>query len=477
VASDRPVGPRDGPASTDRAAAPDRAASLDRSAERDIAAAPERRVASPDRAAEPDRPVASPDRSLRAVRALRHRNYRLFFVGQGTSLVGTWLTRLAIGYETYALSHSAFQLGLVAFFGQAPTSLVAPFAGVLVDRWDRRRTLVVTQILALLQSAALAFFALTHTMTVWHLVVLGAVQAIINAFDMPARQSFLGRMVADRADLPNAIALNSALVNGARLLGPVVGAVLIDLVGVGWCFAIDATSYVAVIASLLAMRVNPEPGRGRPAGVLTELREGLAYVRGVPLVASLLLLLAVTSVFGGAYSSLLPAVAEDTMHGGPRALGWLMGAAGAGALMGTIYLARRETVVGLDGVVARCGIGIGLGLIAMELAPKLWMAMPVLFVVGLSLIVQWAATNTLVQTLSAPDKLGRVMSLYAVAFFGGAPIGALILGTLAGAVGPIHAFAIAGAGCLVSSYLFRRALPGLREVSRPRYVELGLINP
>lgn len=409
-------------------------------------------------------------------RALRHRNYRLFFAGQGLSLIGTWLTRFAIGYETYALSHSAFQLGLVTFFNQAPTAMIAPFAGVLIDRWDRHRTLIVTQVLAMLQSAALAEFALTGTMTVWHLMALGAVQAVINAFDMPARQSFVRQMVDERADLPNAIALNSSLVNAARLLGPVTAAVLVGTVGVGGCFTIDAASYLAVIASLLAMRVAKQPARVREGRVTEQLREGLTYIRGVPLVRALLLLLAAVSVLGGAYTAMLPAVAEDTLHGGPHTLGWLMGAAGAGALVGALYLASRESVLGLDSIVVKCGIGLGIGLMAMEGAPTLWMAVPILFVVGMSLIVLWAATNTLVQTLVEDDKLGRAMSLYAVVFFAGAPIGALLEGTLASALGPIHTFALAGAGCVVCALTFRRALPSLRTASRPRYLELGLIK-
>jgi len=416
----------------------------------------------------------TPPRKLRLGRALRHRNYRLFFLGQGTSLVGTWLTRFAIGYETFALSHSAFQLGLVAFFSQAPTALIAPVAGVLVDRWDRHRTLIVTQIAAMLQSAALAVFALT-SITVWHLMVLGAVQAVINAFDMPARQSFLRQMVDDRADLPNAIALNSSMVNGARLFGPILAAVIVDLVGIGWCFAIDAFSYLAVIGSLVAMKVAKQPARIRGGRVRDELLDGLRYVRGVPMVRSLLLLLAATSVLGGAYISMLPAVAAQ-MHGGPHALGWLMGAGGAGALVGTLFLASRETVNGLTGVVANCCLGLSLGLIALEAAPAVWAALPILFVVGMALMVQWASTNTLVQTLVVDDKLGRVMSLYAVAFFAGAPVGALLVGSIASALGPIHAFAISGAGLLVCALTFRRALPGLRVVSRPRYAELGLLE-
>ena len=394
-------------------------------------------------------------------RALRHRNYRLFFAGQGTSLVGTWLTRFAIGYETYALSHSAFQLGLVAFASQAPTSVIAPVAGVYVDRWNRHRTLVVTQVLAMLQSAALAAFALTGTMTVWHLLALAAVQGVINAFDMPARQSFVREMVDDRADLPNAIALNSSLANGARLIGPTIAAVLVALVGVGWCYAVDAASYIAVIGSLLAMRILPRPLPPRRGRVADELRDGLRYVAGEPLVRAVLLLLAAVAVCGGAYTAMLPALAEGTLGGGADALGWLMGASGAGALCGALYLASRPSELGLAELVARCGLGVGAGLIALEAAPTVWAAVPILFVVGLALMMLWAATNTLVQTLVAEDKLGRVMSLYAVAFFAGAPVGGLLQGALASVIGPVHTFAIAGALCLVSSLAFRRALPRL----------------
>jgi MFS family permease len=416
--------------------------------------------------------VTSP-RLPRIGRAMRHRNYRLFFFGQGTSLIGTWLTRFAIGYETYALSHSALQLGLVAFFSQAPTSLVAPIAGVLVDRWDKHRTLVVTQVLAMLQSAALAFFALTGLMTVWHLMALGAFQAVINGFDMPARQSFVRQMVDDRADLPNAIALNSSLVNGGRLLGPVIAAALVAIVGVGGCFVVDAASYLAVIGSLLAMRVAPQPARPAAGRVLSELRQGLRYVHRLPLVESLLLLLGAVSVLAGGYSALLPAVAIGAFHGGAHALGALMGAAGAGALVGALLLARRESVRGIETWIIRCGFGLGVGLIALEAAPGVLVAVPILFGVGMSLMVMWASINTRVQTLVADDMLGRVMSLYAVAFFGGAPVGALLLGTLASVLGPIHAFALSGVGCLLCTLLFRRALPRLEARARSREGAVG----
>jgi MFS family permease len=404
--------------------------------------------------------------AARLVRALRSRNFRLFFTGQGISLVGTWLTRFAMAYETYQLSHSALQLGLVAFASQAPTAVIAPVAGVLADRWNRHRALVITQLAAMAQSAALAGFALTGTMTVWHLIALGVLQAVINAFDMPVRQSFVRQMVDDRADLPNAIALNSSLVNVARLIGPVVAAVLVDAVGVGWCFALDSASYLAVIGSLLAMRVATPPVRGRDQRVLDELRDGVRYVRGMPLIRDLLLLFAVTGTFGGAYSSLLPAVAEGTLHGGPHALGLLMGAAGAGALVGALYLASREGTEGFLGVISQCGLWLGGGLIALEAAPRVWLAVPILFVLGMALIVQWAATNTLAQTLVDDDKLGRVISLYAVVFFAGAPVGALLEGALATWIGPIHTFAVAGAACIACSLGFRRAVAGATTASR-----------
>jgi MFS family permease len=385
----------------------------------------------------------------RLSRALRHRNFRLFFVGQGISLIGTWLTRFAIGLETYDLSHSELQLGLVAFFSQAPTAAIAPFAGVLADRWNRHHALVVTQVAAMLQSAALAALALSGSITVTYLLVLGAAQAVINAFDMPIRQSFVRQMVDDRADLPNAIALNSSLVNVARLVGPVTAAGLVGTFGIGGCFAVDAATYLAVIGSLLAMRVAPQPRRPRTSRVLDELGEGLAYVRRTPLLRSLLLLFAVTGTLGGAYSGLLPAIAEGSLHGGPYALGAMMSAAGVGALVGALYLASREDTRGLGRLVVRSALAVGVGLIALEASTSVPVALPMMFVTGLGLIVQWAATNTISQTIADEDKLGRVISLHGVVFFAGAPIGALLEGALATTIGPIHTVAIAGAGCII----------------------------
>nr|HEX4315120.1 MFS transporter [Kofleriaceae bacterium] len=411
-------------------------------------------------------------------RALRHRNFRLFFGGQAVSLVGTWLTRFAMAWMAYTLSDSGWQIGLVAFFGQAPSSIIAPFAGVLVDRWNRHRVIVVTQILASLQSAALALFAFTGWMTVWDLMWLGAIQAAINAFDMPARQSFLGQMVEDRADLPNAIALNSSMVNGARLVGPVAAAALVAAFGEGWCFAIDAASYIAVIASLLMMTVpkrGPAKGRGY---VWAEMKEGWRYVaHGAPLVRAVLLALTATSVLAGAYSNtLMPLLNGDELGGGEHSLGVLMAAGGCGALCGALYLASRSSIVGLGGVIARCNLGLGASLACLGFVTSVWLATPLVFVLGTCLMVQMASTNTIIQTVVDSDKLGRVMSLYAVSFFGGAPVGALLDGTLASAFGVRPTFVAAGLAAVTCAIVFRKRLPKLRLETRSLYVRLGLIE-
>jgi MFS family permease len=393
---------------------------------------------------------------LRIARALQHRNYRLFFFGQGISLVGTWLTRFATVWMVYRLTGSGAMLGLVAFFGQAPSSVIAPLAGVLVDRWDRHRVIIVTQIAAMLQSAALAVFAFTGTMTVWHLLVLGAVQAVINAFDMPARQSFLGEMIEDRADLPNAIALNSSMVNGARLAGPAIAATLVGLFGEAWCFAVDAASYIAVLASLLMMRVPKRVRVVRDTHVWREMKDGWRYVAQAPTVRAVLLLLAVTSVLGGSYTTLLPMVAGSTLQGGAHTLGILMGSAGCGALVGALYLATRATVDGLAGVIGRATLTLGCALIALRFVTTAWVAVPLLFITGMSWMVQMASTNTVIQTLVDRDKLGRVMSLYAVAFFGGMPLGALIEGWLADHIGPMNTFLCAGLAVTTAGLVYSR---------------------
>ncbi|MDX2090711.1 MAG: MFS transporter [Kofleriaceae bacterium] len=379
-------------------------------------------------------------------RALRSRNYRLFFVGQGTSLVGTWLTKFAVPWLAFQLTGSAFMLGLVAFASNAPTPLLSPIAGVFVDRWNRRRVVIITQVAAAGQSAALAVFAFLDVITVWHLMVLGAVQGVINAFDMPARQSFLREMIDDPADLPNAIALNSAMVNVAKLAGPAVGAAMVALLGPAWCFAVDALSYVAVVVSLLAIRVRPLPVK-ETGGVFAELRSGWRYLANHRVLRELLVQLAINSVLAGAYIQLLPAIAAELVGTGPYALGILMASGGFGALVGALYLASRSTVEGLRVVIVRSRIVLGIAMLLLTFASHIVLAAPVIFAMGMALMIQLAATNTLIQSIADQAFLGRMMSMYAIANTGGVPVGAFVEGLIASHAGATHT--IAGAGILV----------------------------
>jgi MFS family permease len=411
------------------------------------------------------------------VRALRHRNYRLFFSGQSVSLIGTWMTRIATSWLVYRLTRSALLLGLVGFAGQIPSFLLAPVAGVLVDRWNRHRLLVATQVLAMLQSAALAVLALTGVINIWHVLALSAFQGVINAFDMPGRQAFVVEMVDKREDLGNAIALNSSMVNAARLLGPSIGGVLIAAVGEGWCFFWDAVSYLAVLASLLLMRLAPRP-HPTVAGkkVLADLREGWTYVAGSPPIRSILLLLALVSLVGMPYTVLMPVFASKILHGGPHTLGFLMAATGVGALSGAVFLANRRSVLGLGKVIPLMAGLFGAGLIGFSLSRTLWLSIPLLLVTGLGFMVQMAASNTLLQTLVEDDKRGRVMSFYTMAFMGTTPFGSLFAGSLASRIGAPRTLLLGGVGCIAAALWFASLLPRLRELVRPLYVRMGILS-
>jgi MFS family permease len=410
------------------------------------------------------------------LRALGHRNYRLFFSGQSVSLVGTWMTRIATSWLVYRLTGSALLLGVVGFAGQVPSFLLAPFAGVLVDRWNRHRLLLVTQVLAMLQSLALAVLALTGAISITHLIWLSVFQGLVNAFDMPARQSFVVEMVERRADLPNAIALNSSMVNGARLLGPSVGGVVIAAVGEGWCFMIDAVSYVAVIASLLAMRVAPRAARElKGANVLRELREGFSYAARFAPIRKALLLLALVSLVGMPYTVLMPVFADKVLRGGPYTLGLLMAASGVGALAGAMFLAGRRSVLGLGKYIPLAAAAFGAGLVAFSFSRALWLSMALMVVTGLGFMVQMAASNTVLQTIVDEDKRGRVMSFYTMAFMGTAPFGSLLAGSVADRLGAPQTLLFGGLGCVAGALWFARALPALRRDVRPIYVRAGIL--
>lgn len=410
-------------------------------------------------------------------RALRHRNYRLFFFGQGISLIGTWVTRIAMSWLVYRLTSSSLLLGVVGFAGQIPTFLLGPFAGVIVDRADRYRLLVVTQVLSMLQSGLLAYFALSGRVTAWHVAILAIWQGLINAFDTPARQAFLVDMLESRDDLPNAIALNSSLVNVARLIGPSVAGVLIGVFGEGVCFAIDASSYIAVLGALFAMRIVARPRPVRDAHFLSEMREGFAYVAAFTPIRDLLLLLACVSLAGMPYAVLMPVFATKVLHGGPHTLGWLMTSTGTGALCSALWLASRTSVLGLGRTVSTASAVFGSALIAFSYSRSLWLSLPLLVLVGAGMMMQMAATNTLIQTLVDERMRGRVMSFYTMAFFGMTPFGSLLAGVVSEHFSAEVAVRSGGLITLCAVALFIRRLPQLREQSRPIYERLGLLQP
>jgi MFS family permease len=410
------------------------------------------------------------------LRALDHRNYRLFFSGQSISLIGTWMTRIATGWLVYRLTNSPVLLGVVGFAGQIPSFLLAPVAGVLVDRWNRHRLLVATQALAMAQSLALAALTLTGVVKIWHVIALSAFQGVINAIDMPARQAFVVEMVEKREDLSNAIALNSSMVNAARLLGPSLAGVIIAAVGEGWCFMLDGISYLAVIASLLLMKLPRAVAEQiEEENLVRQFREGWSYIVKFAPIRNVLLLLALVSLVGMPYTVLMPVFANEILGGGPYTLGWLMAASGAGALMGALFLAARKTVLGLGKFIPMMAAAFGVGLAAFSFSRALWLSLFLMVVTGLGFMVQMAASNTLLQTIVEENKRGRVMSFYTAAVMGTTPFGSLLGGVVAARIGAPHTLLISGICCIAGALWFARTLPSLRRDVRPIYVQMGIL--
>lgn len=408
-------------------------------------------------------------------RALRHRNFRLFFSGQIISLTGTWMQRVAMGWLVYQLTHSAFMLGIVGFASQFPVFILTPFAGVLADRRNRHRMIILTQSLALAQALALSILVLTGTVRIWHVIALSIFLGIINSFDMPIRQSFMVEMIEDKKDLGNAIALNSSVVNVARLIGPSIAGLLIAAVGEGICFLLNAISYGAVIASLLMMRISPRQENGGVKKIWQEMADGFRYASGFEPIRAILLLLALMSVMGMPYLVLMPVFARDVLHGGPGALGFLMGFAGLGALAGALFLAARKTVLGLGRIISVSAGIMGLALMGFAVSRNLYVSLALMVPAGFGQIVQMAASNTLLQTIVDDDKRGRVMSFYIMAFIGMAPLGSLLAGAVAGRISAPWAVFIGGVACVAGAVLFSRKLPKLREKVRPIYIRMGII--
>ena len=410
-----------------------------------------------------------------SLRALRSRNYRLFFAGQSVSLIGTWMTRIATSWLVYRLTDSALLLGVTGFAGQIPAFFFAPIAGVWLDRWDKHRALVVTQVLAMIQSLVLAWLALSGAINIWWVAVLVLFQGFINAFDMPARQSFVIEMIEQRGDLSNAIALNSSMVNGTRLVGPAIAGVVIAASSVGWCFLIDGVSYIAVIFSLLAMRLVKEKTRKAKKRVWDELAEGWKYVTHSAAIRSILLILALVSIVGMPYTVLVPIIAGSVLHGGPHTFGFLMGMSGVGALASAITLALRRTVVGLGRMILISVALFGGGLIVLGISRLVWLSLLMMAATGFGMMQQMAASNTILQTIVADDKRGRVMSFYTLAILGVTPFGSLLAGAIASRAGAPATLVLGGVCCLAGAAWFLRQLPEIRRIIRPIYIELGIL--
>jgi MFS family permease len=419
--------------------------------------------------------VAEPVGVSHAWRALRHRNFRLFFGGQSISLAGSWMTLVATRWLVYRLTGSALLLGTVGFIGQIPSFLLAPFAGVWMDRLDRRKVLLWTQSLSMVQSLLLAAMTLSGRITIPWLLSLCAAQGVINAFDMPGRQAFVIEMLEDRRDLSNAIAINSSMVNATRLIGPALAGILIAVTNEGWCFLIDGCSFIAVIVSLSLMRLRVSTVMRIPTSTLSELKVGWIYVWESMPIRTILLLFALISVMGMPFVVLMPIFAVQVLHGGPNTLGFLMGAMGVGALASALSLAARKSVVGLVRMIPIAAGVFGLGLIGFGLSHTFWLSMIMAMVAGMGMMQGMASSNTIIQTIVSEDKRGRVMSYYAVALVGMAPFGSLLAGTMANSIGAPRTVVISGGVILLGGAWFSLQLPAVKSAISPIYRKMGIL--
>jgi MFS family permease len=408
-------------------------------------------------------------------RSLKYRNYRLFFSGQSISLIGTWMQRIALPWLVYHMTGSPLLLGVVGFAGQIPTFLLAPFAGVLTDRWSRYKVLLVTQILSMIQAGVLAGLSIAGLLDIWHIVVLSVIIGCINAFDVPARQSFVVDMVEKKEDLGNAIALNSMMFNGARLIGPSVAGIMLAVTSEGICFLSNAISYIFVIASLLAMHVPKKEVNRVGTHIFKELKEGLDYTFGFAPIKNLILLLSLVSLMGMSYTVLMPVYAKEILHGGSHTYGFLMGAAGSGALLGALFLASRETVIKLGRLIPASAALFGIGLIMMSFSRFFLVSAVLMVFIGLGMMMHTAASNTILQTITDDDKRGRVMSFYTMAIMGTAPFGSLLAGGLAKLIGTPGTILVGGIAIIAGALVFYKKLPELKKIIRPVYLKMGII--
>jgi MFS family permease len=397
-------------------------------------------------------------------RALQHRNFQLFFGGQLISLIGTWMDNVAEAWLVYRLTGSSLLLGTVAFAGQIPVFLLAPIGGMVADRLNRRSIVIATQTSSMILAGILAFLTISGRVKVWEVVLLASLMGVVNAFDIPARQAFLVEMVG-REDLMNAIALNSSMFNGARIVGPAIAGILVASIGEGWCFFANSVSYIAVIAGLLLMKITPRVIE-EPTGALEHIAEGFRFVRHTKPIFALLLLLGLVSLVAMPYSVLMPIFAARILHGNARTLGTLMGATGVGALTGALILASRRGLKGLSKWVAFSCMGFGVSLILFATSHWYFVSLVFLVPVGLCMMVQMASSNTLIQAM-VPDRLrGRTMAVYSMMFMGMAPAGSLLAGELGSRIGAQWTVALGGFGAVIGGIVFFRQLPRLRVEAR-----------
>ena len=409
-------------------------------------------------------------------RSLRYKNFRLFVEGQSLSLIGTWLQMVALTWLVYKMTNSALMLGIVGFAGQLPMFIVSPFAGVFADRWNRHKMLLLTQSLALIQALLLTILVFFNVIQIWQIIALSIILGLINAFDMPIRQAFVFDMIEDhKEDVGNAIALNSSMVNAARLIGPSIAGILIATVGEGWCFLVNSISFIAVVVSLLRMNIITKPKPIKELKVFKELKEGFQYGIDFKPIKNLILLLAVVSLVSTSITLLAPVFAKNYLKGGADTYGFLIAAYGSGALLGAIYLLNKKNVLGLGRLIILAVSVFGLSLVLFSFSRMFFLSTLLMFFAGTGMMLHIASTNTLLQTISEESKRGRVMSFYTMAFRGMSPFGSLIAGSLGSSIGAPATLIISGVVCLTGAGLFYIKLPEIRKLIRPIYEDLGIL--
>ncbi|HMN50091.1 MAG TPA: MFS transporter [Ignavibacteriaceae bacterium] len=409
-------------------------------------------------------------------RSLKYKNFRLFVEGQSLSLIGTWLQMVALTWLVYKMTNSAMILGIVGFSGQIPVFLIGPFAGVLADRWNRHKMLFVTQSLALVQALVLTILVFLNIIQIWHIISLSIFLGIINAIDMPIRQSFVFDMIEDhKEDVGNAIALNSSMVNLARLGGPTIAGLIIATLGEGWCFLLNSVSFIAVIISLIRMDIKPKIVSKKEFKILNELKEGFNYSFKFEPIRTLIFLLAIVSLVSSSLTLLAPIFAKEYLQGGASTYGFLIGAYGAGALLGAIYLLNKKNILGLGKIIVFAVVSFGLGIILFSFSRIVYISVSIMLFAGTGMMLHIASTNTLLQTIAEESKRGRVMSFYGMAFRGMSPFGSLIAGSLGSYIGAPATLVISGTVCLIGALTFKIKLPELRKQIKPIYENLGIL--